>query len=139
MAVDLKLELIFVPVSDVDASKAFYTDHMGFSLLVDVSPMPGLRIVQLDPPGSSCSITIGTGLTPAEPGTFTGMHLVVTDIIEARDELLGRGAPVGDLYCFTDEGRVPGVHPERGDYQSYAEIPDPDGNLWLLQEVGHHR
>lgn len=84
---DMKLELVLIPVSDVDRAKAFYTEQLGFALDVDTSPTEGFRVVQLTPPGSACSITIGTGLTDAEPGSYRGTHLVVTDIVAAREDL----------------------------------------------------
>ena len=133
--VDLKLELVLVPVADVDRSKAFYTEKAGFNLDVDTEPSPGFRIVQMTPPGSACSITIGTGLELAEPGSIRGMHLVVTDIEAARAELVERGAKVSDITHFGPGGREPGPDPERRDYGSYADFADPDGNTWVLQEV----
>ncbi len=133
----MRLELLLVPVTDVDRAKAFYTDKAGFKLDVDTQPAPGFRIVQMTPPGSACSITIGTGLELAEPGTMKGMHLVVADIEEARAELVGRGVEVSEITHFEASGRVPGPHPERADFGSYADFADPDGNTWVLQEVGH--
>src|SRR6185312_9977991 len=97
---EMKLELVPVPVRDIDRSMAFYTEKLGFALDVDVSPSPGVRVVQLTPPGSACSILISTGLdelADMTPGSIKGLHLVVNDIAEAREELLGRGVAVGDL------------------------------------------
>ena len=132
-----KLELVLIPVSDVDRAKKFYTEQMGFDLLVDTPIGPGKRVVQVTPPGSACSIGFGTGITAAEPGSQQGLHLTVTDIVAARTELAERGAEAGEIRYFDNGGWTPGPHPERADYQSFAELADPDGNLWLLQEVGH--
>ncbi|HEX6209004.1 MAG TPA: VOC family protein, partial [Actinomycetota bacterium] len=94
---DYKLELVVLPVGDVDRAKAFYADRAGFHLDVDTTPAEGFRVVQLTPPGSACSITFGTGLTDAEPGAYKGLHLVVSDIVAAREELVGRGVEVGEI------------------------------------------
>jgi|SRR5215471_15138691 len=133
---DLQLELVIVPVSDVDRAKAFYVEKAGFHLEVDHQAGDEFRVVQLTPPGSACSIAIGVGITNMEPGSVRGLHLVVTDVVAARDELVGRGVEMGELHHYGAEGRTPGVHPERSDYNSFAEFTDPDGNLWLLQERG---
>jgi len=133
---DLQLELVIVPVSDVDRAKAFYVEKAGFHLDVDHQAGDEFRVVQLTPPGSACSIAIGVGITNMEPGSVRGLHLVVTDVVAARDELVGRGVEMGELHHYGAEGRTPGVHPERSDYNSVAEFTDPDGNLWLLQERG---
>ncbi|MFO7572683.1 MAG: VOC family protein [Gaiellaceae bacterium] len=134
---DIKLELVLIPVSDVDRAKAFYTEQLGFHLDVDTTPMEGFRVVQLTPPGSACSITIGTGLTDAAPGSYRGTHLVVTDIEAARAELVGRGVEVSEIRHFdrSDNEWRPGADPEHGDYGSFADFADPDGNTWVLQEV----
>ena len=134
---DYKLELVLIPVSDVDRAKAFYTDQAGFALDVDTSPLEGFRVVQLTPPGSACSITIGTGITDAAPGSYRGTHLVVTDIEAARAELVGRGVEVGEIRHFDrDAGEwKPGVDPDHANYNSFADFGDPDGNTWVLQEV----
>jgi catechol 2,3-dioxygenase-like lactoylglutathione lyase family enzyme len=94
---DLKLELVLIPVSDVDRAKAFYTEQLGFELDVDHEPNEDFRVVQLTPPGSACSVTIGKGITSAEPGAYRGTHLVVEDIEAAREELVGRGVEVGAI------------------------------------------
>jgi catechol 2,3-dioxygenase-like lactoylglutathione lyase family enzyme len=136
---DMKLELVLVPVADVDRAKDFYTEKLGFHLDVDATPAEGFRVVQLTPPGSACSITIGTGLTEAEPGSYRGTHLVVADIVAVRDELVGRGVEVNDVRHFdraNGEWR-PGPDPEHTDYGSFADFADPDGNTWVLQEVGY--
>jgi catechol 2,3-dioxygenase-like lactoylglutathione lyase family enzyme len=132
--VDFKLELVVVPVSDVDRAKAFY-EKAGFNLDVDHRAGDAFRVVQLTPPGSACSITIGTGLTPAAPGSYQGLHLVVSDIDAARAVLVERGVDVSELFHFGAEGQTPGPDPERGDYNTYLSFGDPDGNGWLVQEV----
>jgi catechol 2,3-dioxygenase-like lactoylglutathione lyase family enzyme len=133
---DYKLELILVPVADVDRAKAFYTEQLGFSLDVDHQPNDEFRVVQMTPPGSACSVTVGIGLTSAEPGSYRGTHLVVTDIVAAREQLVGRGVGVSDIRHMSPTGWQPGPHPERADYGSFADFADPDGNTWVLQEVG---
>jgi predicted enzyme related to lactoylglutathione lyase len=131
--VDMKLELILLPVTDVDRAKEFY-EKAGFNCDVDHQAGDQFRVVQLTPPGSACSITIGVGVTDAPPGSVKGLHLVVTDIEQARAELVERGVGVSEFFHFTETGQTPGLHPERADYGSYATFSDPDGNLWLLQE-----
>ena len=120
----MKLELIPLPVSDVDRAIAFYADKLGFDKDVDVQPAEGVRIVQLTPAGSGCSIGVGTGLDvyAGEPGSSRGLHLVVEDLAEARAELVGRGVEVGEIHDFG--GGVRGAH-----------FCDPDGNTWELQEM----
>jgi len=136
--VDWKLELVVVPVSDVDASKGFYVDRMGFGLLVDHQPSESFRVVQLNPPGSSCAIAIGVGLGDMAPGSLKGLHLVVNDIEAAHRELVERGAAPSAPYSFSMTGeRADGLHPERSDYSTFMDLADPDGNVWLVQEVGH--
>jgi catechol 2,3-dioxygenase-like lactoylglutathione lyase family enzyme len=132
---DLKLELVLIPVSDVDRAKAFYTDKAGFNLDVDHQPSDEFRVVQMTPPGSACSITIGIGITDATPGSYRGTHLVVTDIEDARAELVERGVDVSEIRHMGAEGWEPGPDPERRDYGSFADFRDPDGNTWVLQEA----
>jgi catechol 2,3-dioxygenase-like lactoylglutathione lyase family enzyme len=132
---DMKLELIVVPVSDVDRAKAFYLDQVGFHLDVDTSPSENFRVVQMTPPGSACSITIGTGLGASEPGSLKGLHLVVSDIDEAHAELVGRGVPASGVFHFGAGGRTDGPDPQRSSYNSFITFDDPDGNTWLVQEV----
>ncbi len=134
---ELRLELVLLPVSDVDRAKAFYAERAGFRLDVDTSPVEGFRVVQLTPPGSACSIAIGTGITDAEPGSARGLHLVVTDIVAAREELVARGVAVSEVRHFDRAAGAwrPGPEPERADYASFADFADPDGNTWVLQEV----
>jgi predicted enzyme related to lactoylglutathione lyase len=122
---DMKLELVPVPVTDVDQAKAFYTDQLGFVLDVDVEPSEGMRVVQLTPPGSACSIVIGTGLDEISdmvPGTLRGLHLVVNNIAQAREELISRGVHVSDII-------------DVGGGVKYAWFTDPDGNSLTLQEM----
>jgi catechol 2,3-dioxygenase-like lactoylglutathione lyase family enzyme len=132
--VDYKLELVLVPVADVDRAKAFYTEKAGFDLDVDTSPSPEFRVVQLTPPGSACSITVGTGLTDAVPGSVRGLHLFVEDIVTAHEDLTRRGVEVTDVKHFDGGEWRPGPDPERRDYGSFADFRDPDGNTWVLQE-----
>ncbi len=133
---DFRLELVLIPVSDVDRAKRFYTEQAGFGLLVDTPVGDEMRIVQVTPPGSACSIGFGAGLgLAAAPGSFRGLHLVVPDIIAARAELTGRGVDVTEVR-YMDQGRwVPGPDPQRRDYMQFADFADPDGNGWVLQEV----
>jgi catechol 2,3-dioxygenase-like lactoylglutathione lyase family enzyme len=136
---DYKLELVLIPVSDVDRAKQFYLENAGFGLIVDTPIGEGMRVVQVIPPGSACAIGFGTGITAAAPGSAQGLHLVVTDILAARAELTERGVAVGGIRHLVSGKWTSGPHPERNDYESFAEFSDPDGNTWLLQEVGHHR
>ena len=132
---DWTLELVVVPVSDVDRAKAFYIDQAGFKLEVDSSMGPEFRVVQLTAPGSACSIAIGTGIQQMEPGSLHGLHLCVSDIEAARDELVGRGVEVDETFHFGEAGRASGVDPERRSYATFMPFRDPDGNTWLVQEV----
>jgi catechol 2,3-dioxygenase-like lactoylglutathione lyase family enzyme len=131
---DFKLELVLIPVSDVDRAKAFYVDKAGFTLDVDYQPSDQFRVVQLTPPGSACSIAIGIGTTDAAPGSYRGTHLVVTDIEAARADLVRRGVDVSVITHFEDGKSAPGPDPEHRDYGSFAHFSDPDGNTWVLQE-----
>jgi catechol 2,3-dioxygenase-like lactoylglutathione lyase family enzyme len=133
--VDWKLELVILPVSDVDQALAFYTEKVGFSLDVDHRAGDSFRVVQMTPPGSACSISVGTGITDAVPGSVRGLHLVVSDIEAACAELAGRGVDVSGVIHFGAAGSQPGRHPEGIDYGSFAYFSDPDGNSWALQEV----
>jgi catechol 2,3-dioxygenase-like lactoylglutathione lyase family enzyme len=133
--VDFKYEVTVVPVSDVDRAKKFYVEQLGFAVDVDHRAGESFRVVQLTPPGSACSISIGTGITTVAPGSYQGMHLVVTDIEAARAELADRGVEVSEPFHFGAEGQTPGLHPERADYGTYVSFSDPDGNGWLIQEV----
>ncbi|MCU1693697.1 MAG: Glyoxalase/bleomycin resistance protein/dioxygenase [Frankiales bacterium] len=128
----MKLELVVVPVSDVDRAKAFYADACGWHVDVDHSAGEDFRVVQLSPPGSSCAIAL---MRNDAAGSVSGLHLVVEDLAAAREELLGRGVPVQEPHHFGATGQAPGLHPERASYASFAPFSDPDGNGWLLQEV----
>jgi len=130
-----KLELVIVPVSDVDRAKTFYIDKAGFNLDVDHRAGDTFRVVQLTPPGSACSITIGTGITDAAPGSVRGLHLIVSDIEAANAELVERGVDVSEIYHFESGQRKPGPDPQRQDYDSFLSFSDPDGNSWVVQEV----
>ena len=139
---DTKLEVMMLPVADVDRSKHFY-EALGWREDADFTSGPDFRVVQLTPPGSACSVIFGTGVTSAAPGSANGMVLAVPDIEAARGELMGRGADVSEV--FHDSGgvfhhagtvdRVPGPAPDHTSYGSFASFSDPDGNGWLLQEV----
>ena len=131
---DFKLELVLIPVSDVDRAKAFYVEQAGFALDVDHQPNEEFRVVQMTPPGSACSITIGIGITDAAPGSYRGTHLVVTDIEAARAELVERGVDVSDIRHMGAGRWEPGPDPAHQDYGSFADFKDPDGNTWVLQE-----
>ena len=133
------LEVIVLPVADLDRAKAFYEDKLDFKLDTDHREGEHFRVVQLTPRGSHCSISMlkggpGGGVTSQAP--VKGLHLVVSDIELAHAELLDRGAPVSDVFHFEAGGPAPGPHPERSDYGSYMSFEDPDGNGWLVQEVG---
>jgi predicted enzyme related to lactoylglutathione lyase len=129
-----RIEAITLPVADVDRAKAFY-EQAGWTMDVDVEPAPGMRIVQLTPPGSDASILMGTGMEQAEPGAYRSTYLVVSDIEAAHADLRARGIAVTDISHYGPNGQAPGVDPSHGDYGSYATFADPDGNTWLLQEV----
>ena len=123
---DLKLEVVPIPVSDVDAAKAFYTGQVGFNLDHDARPTPGLRVVQMTPPGSACSVVIGEGLPLGEPGSVKGVQLVVEDIDAVREQLAGRGVGVSEVQQLGPEG-TPGSR--------FLFFDDPDGNTWAVQEL----
>ena len=133
-----KIELILLPVADVDRAKAFYVDRCGFELHVDHQPNESFRVVQCHPRGSACSIAFGVGMpTDNPPGSVQGLHIVVTDIVAARDELVRAGVDVDPVVHYNLDGTSgEGPHPEREDYNSFASFEDPDGNGWLLQERG---
>ena len=132
---DMRLEVVMVPVSDVDRAKKFYLG-LGWRLDADFVFNPGFRILQLTPPGSACSIIFGKGVTSVAPGSAQGLQLVVEDIDAARTELTKRGARVSEVFHrgATPEP-IPGPDPQHGSYRSYASFNDPDGNGWLMQEV----
>jgi len=134
---EFKLELVLVPVTDVDRAKAFYVEQAGFDLEVDTPVGENMRVVQVTPHGSACSVGFGVGITTAPPGSVQGLHLVVSDIVAARADLVKRGVGVSEIRHLESGSWVPGPHPERGNYESFAEFADPDGNVWVLQEVNH--
>lgn len=133
--VDLKLEVVVIPVADVERSMRFYTS-LGWRLDADFVVGDSFRGVQFTPPGSACSIHFGVGVTSASPGSAS-MYLVVSDIVKAREELLARGADVSEVVHHNGPGtpRLKGPHPQRQSYSSLASFNDPDGNIWILQEV----
>ena len=136
--VDMKLEVVVIPVSDIDHAKRFY-DGLGWRLDADFVMGDDFRVVQFTPPGSSCSIHFGTartGVTPAAPGSAQGLYLVVSDIETARAELVDRGVDVSEVFHRSGrDGRFSGPDPERRSYSSFVSFNDPDGNGWLVQEV----
>jgi catechol 2,3-dioxygenase-like lactoylglutathione lyase family enzyme len=136
-AMDWKLEVIPLPVADVDRAKTFYTEQLGFTCDVDHRAGDDFRVVQLTPPGSACSVLVGRGITDAAPGAVRGLHIVVTDIETARAELVGRGVEVSSIRHMTPDGFVDGVDRAHTDYNSFADFADPDGNTLVLQERGH--
>jgi catechol 2,3-dioxygenase-like lactoylglutathione lyase family enzyme len=129
--VDMKLEVIVIPVSDVDRSTEFYT-RVGWRQ--DVTP-PGSGVVQFTPPGSWCSIQFGANLTSAAPGSAQRTYLIVSDIAAARDQLVAAGIEVSEVFHLGPDGPASGPDPEHGSYRSLASFSDPDGNTWLLQEI----
>jgi len=134
--VDYKLELVVLPVSDLDRAKAFYLDQCGFDLIVDHTA-GDFRIVQLNPRGSSCAIAM-MNASPMKPGSLHGLHLVVNDLAAAHAELLGRGVAVSEPYHYDTAGQsTSGIDPGHGDYSTFMDLRDPDGNTWLIQEVGY--
>jgi len=144
MDVDLKLEVVVIPVADADRSKEFYT-RLGWRLDADFAFDNGFRVVQFTPPGSGCSVQFGTKITSAAPGSAQGLYLIVSDIEAARGQLAERGAKVSDVFHPGNpgaqfepgggSGRVSGPAPDRQSYSSFATFGDPDGNTWLLQEI----
>ena len=139
---DYQLQVLTLPVSDVDKAKAFYTQQAGFTLDVDYHPGSDFRVVQLTPPGSACSIQFGPGLTDAPPGSGRASYLAVTDIEAAHRELTGRGVTVSEIRHKSpiDDwkgGYEPGPDSQRRDYASFADFADPDGNTWVIQEINY--
>ena len=126
---DYVLELVVIPVSDVDRAKHFYAEQMGFVVDVDHRPSEDFRVVQMTPPGSACSITIGKGIAHMEPGSLNGLQISVADIHAAHAELLGRGVPVSTVQHHDGSGFVDG---KGGDYNSFVFFDDPDGNGWAI-------
>jgi catechol 2,3-dioxygenase-like lactoylglutathione lyase family enzyme len=138
---EVRLEVVILPVSDIDRAKGFYQD-LGWRLDADVARDDGFRLVQLTPPGSGCSVQFGTNLASAAPGSAQSMYLVVADIDATRNDLIARGVEVSGVFHegtlgdrFHETGRVPGPAPDHRTYGSFATFSDPDGNGWLLQEI----
>ncbi|WP_018681385.1 VOC family protein [Actinokineospora enzanensis] len=139
---DMKLEVVVLPVADVDRAKHFYKT-LGWRLDADFPGQGDFRVVQLTPPGSAASVILGVGVSDAAPGSARGLHLIVTDIEAARAELLDHGVAVSEVFHDADgvfhhagtEGRVTGPDPQRRSYGSFASFSDPDGNGWVLQEI----
>jgi catechol 2,3-dioxygenase-like lactoylglutathione lyase family enzyme len=132
--IDMKIEVVALPVSDVDRAKAFY-QSLGWRLDGDFDLGGGMRVVQFTPPHSECSIAFGTGLTTAEPGSVERLETVVSDIEAAREDLTSRGVEVSEFFHRTESGIEPGLDPDRRSYNSFATFSDPDGNSFLLQEI----
>lgn len=132
--IDMKLEVITIPVSDVDRAKSFYAS-LGWRLDADFDLGPGIRAVQFTPTHSGCSVSFGTGIVQGEPGSVERMELVVSDIEAARADLISRGVEVSEPFHLGAGGPEPGLDPERTSYNSYATFSDPDGNGWILQEI----
>lgn len=130
---DWKLELVVVPVSDIDRAKTFYMERAGFGLDVDHQAGEDFRVVQLSPPGSACAIAL---MKNAAAGSLQGLHLIVRDIDTASAELKQRGVDASDVFHFEGATQAPGPDPERRDYNSFITFSDPDGNGWMVQEVG---
>ena len=138
--VHMNLEIHVIPVSDVDRAKQFY-ERLGWRFDDDAAPLDGLRVVQFTPPGSGCSVSFGTGLTPAAPGSAFGT-LVVSDIVAAHNDLVRRGFDASDMWHgapVPPEARIPGADPKRTSYGSFFSFSDPDGNAWIVQEVTTRR
>lgn len=138
--VDMRLEVDIIPVSDVEGSKQFYAS-LGWRLDEDAAPTNGIRIVQFTPPGSGCSVTFGTGLTPSAPGSASGT-LVVSDIVAAHGDVVSRGITASEMWHgapVPPEARIAGPDPKRTSYGSFFAFNDPDGNAWIVQEVTTRR
>ena len=146
--IDMKFEIVVIPVSDIDRAKKFYGEKLGWRLDADYDNGKDFRVIQFTPPGSGCSVIFGKNVTAAAPGSAQGLYLIVSDIEAARKELLGRGVKISEVfhdaagvYTGTDEPylfgrhRVSGRDPEHRSYRSFASFHDPDGNGWLFQEI----
>lgn len=140
--IDMKLEVVVIPVADVDRAKQFYAS-LGWRLDVDIEKDAQFRVVHFTPPGSQCSLLFGMGVTIETPGSAQGLHLIVSDVVAAREALVSRGIEVSEVFHDVggvfhhagEEGRLSGPHPERASYGSFASFSDPDGNGWVFQEV----
>jgi catechol 2,3-dioxygenase-like lactoylglutathione lyase family enzyme len=135
---DWKLEVVVVPVTDVERSRAFYVDQLGFTLDTDYSASDDFRVIQVTPPGSACSIVFGKGIGDGEPGSVKGNHLVVDDIEGAHEYLEKAGVDNTGPQHFEGGTMKPGPEPQRQDYGSFIFFSDPDGNSWAVQEVRRH-
>ena len=141
-AIDMKLEIVVIPVSDVDRAKQFYVG-LGWRLDADVAKDDGFRVVQVTPPGSSCSVIFGAKITSAAPGSAQGLHLIVSDVVAARAALMARGVEISEVFHDAagifhradQDNRISGPDPQRNSYASFASFSDPDGNGWLFQEI----
>ena len=141
-AAEMKIEVVVIPVSDVDRAKRFYAD-LGWRLDLDITADDRYRVIQFTPPGSSCSIIFGRGVTTAAPGSAQGLHLIVSDIVAVRAQLLARGIEVSEpfydagglFHHASQESLTQGLQPQRNSYGSYASFRDPDGNAWVFQEI----
>ena len=141
-AIEIKIEVLVIPVSDVDRAKRFYA-NLGWRLDLDITADEAYRVIQFTPPGSSCSIIFGQGVTTAVPGSARGAHLIVSDIVSARAQLLASGIQVSEpfydagglFHHAREEFLTQGLQPQRNSYGSYASFLDPDGNAWVLQEI----
>ena len=131
---ELRLEVVVLPVADIERAKQFY-EGLGWRLDADLEFGEDIRVVQFTPPGSGCSISFGKGLTTLEPGSVQRLEMAVYDIEATREDLIGRGVEVGEVFHRGEEGIEPGLDPERRSYLSYATFNDPDGNGYLLQEI----
>jgi catechol 2,3-dioxygenase-like lactoylglutathione lyase family enzyme len=147
VSAELRLEVVVVPVTDVDAAKGFYAGTLGWRLDADFTAADGLTVVQVTPPGSPAAVIFGTSITSTAPGTFDGLLLAVHDVATVRDDLLARGVRVSEVFHDAggafhhagDEGRVAGPDPQGRSYASWASFQDPDGNRWYVQEVRERR
>jgi catechol 2,3-dioxygenase-like lactoylglutathione lyase family enzyme len=140
--IDMKLEVVVIPVSDIERAKQFYA-KLGWRLDIDLATNDAFRVVHFTPPGSQCSILFGKGVSDSEPGSAQGLHLIVSDVVAAHADLVARGVDVSEVFHDVGgvfhhagtEGRVPGPQPDRRSYGSFASFSDPDGNGWIFQEV----
>jgi catechol 2,3-dioxygenase-like lactoylglutathione lyase family enzyme len=140
--IDMKLEVVVIPVSDIERAKQFYA-KLGWRLDIDLATNDAFRVVHFTPPGSQCSILFGKGVNDSEPGSAQGLHLIVSDVVAAHADLVARGVDVSEVFHDVGgvfhhagtEGRVPGPQPDRRSYGSFASFSDPDGNGWIFQEV----
>jgi catechol 2,3-dioxygenase-like lactoylglutathione lyase family enzyme len=130
---DWKLEVVVIPVTDIDRAKHFYAEQLPFKVDVDYSAGEEFRVVQLTPPGSACSVSLMR--EPDRAGTLKGLHLIVSDIETAQQALAAAEVRIDGPFHYQDGGQQPGLHPERVDYGSFLSFTDPDGNMWLVQEV----